>query len=264
MRRAASWLALGCSLVVAGCGSVTARSEPADPAVVATAVAASMAPALARLERRYLEERARAAGDPPRARELILETEERLLEILEDPELVALRDLAREEAEHALDLLEAGGPVGRLDGLPVAGAAHLASGRLPVAVGIADGLDRLARFLGLLRQRAEDRDLMTDLCLVSAPSGASVTVYPSSDRGRARETATDAVLPNVWRGSYAYSVVRFGYHRVDCARPGCTVDLLQPTQPALDCELTPAEATGRPRPCRERDGHPPGCGRAGG
>lgn len=237
---------------IGGTKTITVSRPSENPELLAVEMARSALPVLRRAEAELetLLPRLRQGGGVGEYGELLAEVDAELLTVFRKPEASALRDAVKVEVERATGTL---GVRGRLDVLqPSVRLAVQRPRRADHATLAGEFLD----FLTSLRRRAENDDLLVDLCVQSSPTGASVVLYPKSARDRKRVTQTDGVILQLWRGFYFYRVVRDGNSPILCEPQGdapsdCGLDLLQLDRPMLVCELAEASARG-PVFCRQR------------
>lgn len=246
-----------------------------EPRARGTDLAERIAPRLAEIEAELaqrsqkLREASSETLSGERFGDLLAETEKRLLSVLDFPELTALRDYVRQafSALRTERLDTARRPAG---GIRLATLRALRSSALDAASGpsTTSVLDRLADLLRSLVRRADNRDLLLDLCIVSEPEGATLRLHPLSAPNRSRTLATSAALPNVWRGLYAYRLKAPGHRGIDCARgqepvpAPCPLDLMGDSRTVFRCDLTPVASRSHPpsSSCRRLEGWSEECG----
>lgn len=260
-------LALGGSCLVIPTGSqVQVRVEAEERA---RAVAAAIAPGLATLVEDFEGRRQAMAGDPEEAARVVGQTEDELLALLEAPELAPLRDLVRHRLEGALEELRdlraearrPGTPAYRLAGLSASGGPPRWTGEEAGAEASTLGLvvNRVLELLRTLRSRAEQNQLLVDVCFVSRPDGAAATLFRGAEPEEVETTSTPGVIPYVWRGRYSYQVELPGHRTAECSLP-CGIGLLHPRRPLLDCDLDPRAGDGSGgSPCELLDRREPRC-----
>lgn len=263
----------GCPVVPTG-SRVQVRVEAEERA---RAVAAAIAPGLATLVEDFEGRRQAMAGDPEEAERRIGQTEDELLALLEAPELAPLRDLVRHRLEGALEELRdlraearsSGTPDFRLTAVSVSGGAAASFGGTPArrtgeeagpeASTLGLVVNRVLELLRTLRSRAEQNQLLVDVCFVSRPEGAAATLYRGADPEEVETTSTPGVIPYVWRGRYSYRVELPGHRTAECSLP-CGIGLLHPRRPVLDCDLDPrAGDDSGGSPCELLDRREPRC-----
>ncbi|HVT61353.1 MAG TPA: hypothetical protein VHR45_23520 [Thermoanaerobaculia bacterium] len=112
--------------------------------------------------------------------------------------------------------------------------------------GLADPvLDGLEAFMKGLYERATKNDLIVDLCVVSEPEGARVTIY-SKDGTKIDPVETTGPMESVFRGRYFYTVEKKDFTTIKCdatseATSQCTrINLWVKRQPKFTCDLKQA------------------------
>jgi hypothetical protein len=244
---------------------------------------------LQRIEASFLESRmhlpAPTSGEAIPAApilDLLGGTEASLLEVLNYPELIALRDSVQDRFHSARAQLAGTDRAPRRAAfrasaesrvLPAAravltGSRHTVSplqepsprgGQTVPRARASLALDGIAKWLSALRRLAETNDLAVDLCIHSSPvDKAAFSLHPKSYSLDPSHLTTDGKLPNVYRGLYVYKVERDGHRGIDCgwtlAGPGrdCGLDLVDDSQPLLVCDLDDGS-------CQRRAGSPGTC-----
>lgn len=109
-------------------------------------------------------------------------------------------------------------------------------------------LDWVFAFMEDLGRRAKGNDLTLDLCLVSVPDGAVISLHVKGEKEIYKEK-TDAPLRNLFRGKYVYQA-RKGKVSIECE--DCSADLWDKRQPVLNCNFDE-------RLCLVREGWPKSC-----
>src|ERR1700724_2340022 len=104
--------------------------------------------------------------------------------------------------------------------------------------------DGIINLLSRLRKLAESNDLVVDLCIRSSPvEHAAFSLHPKSYSADPSRLVTNGKLPNVYRGLYVYKVERDGRLVIDCGwTPSghgrdCALDLVDDSQALLLCNL---------------------------
>lgn len=116
-------------------------------------------------------------------------------------------------------------------------------------------LGAIEAFLVDLHEKATRKDLVVDLCVLSEPAKAQVSM--SSVAGRKIEPMrTNGWLKNLVRGPYFFTVEGKSFPKIDCGqREGCSVNLYSKKQPAIDLELKDGD-----QGLGIHDGWPEACG----
>jgi len=256
-------------VIAVGTGEAKLEARPysESPKQEAATIAASLAPRLAQIEAEFRERRAKLAPSfPPKAvSELLDTTETELLAALSYQELAALRDYVQEQFRQAHAELDKSG-VRKEAGEPLFHARTLLTSltlaMLPDEPTTSESmLDRIARLLRRLTERADKNDLVTSLCVTSEPeTHAKFLMRPRAVRGWTIQTLTVGDLPVLYRGLYAYSMSK-GLKRTHCERPDrepcALINLVDDPQPIFDCDLAADACTRKSAP------FPPPCKRHG-
>jgi hypothetical protein len=95
-------------------------------------------------------------------------------------------------------------------------------------------LKEVGAFLEDLHDRATKKDMTVNLCLVSEPKGARVSMKAKGSR-EVYKRKTSGPLQNLFRGKYFYTVEGKGF-RIRCETPDCQIDLWNKTKPILECQ----------------------------
>ncbi len=196
-------------------------------------IADQIAPRLAAIRARFAREAAILGEQPaPAAADvarLLDGTEREVLDVLDAPELAALRDAVSDFFAKARSALgperAAAAPAGSRPAVHAAGSAEGAvrALRAPGAVAgavraaaqrtslhpaaVRTSLARTDADLEKLATQAAYRDLLVSLCVKSAPAQrAQFEMHPKSNPDSSRGANTDHRVRNVWRGLYIYTV----------------------------------------------------------
>ena len=229
-RRARSRSRLGrtaACLLAAACAHVRVTYVDDDEALQAAALAAQVAPGLARIEGEILAGWESAPDSAARVA-LLDRTRTELAEVLAAPQLAAARDY-----------IEAG-----FDEIKAQLAMEWARPRFRmVAIGPATpSPPAVAARIRTVRQRAEQQDLLTYLCVTTQPvAAARFRLWPQSYPAAAEEVGTAGEV-RVYRGLYAYRLVPpAGFRTIECDQrrdPTCArIDLMADSRQMLSCNL---------------------------
>lgn len=257
-----------------GAARLTARPYSASPKQEAAAIAAALAPLLARIEAEFIAGRARLSASPDyfaaEVEDLLAGTEAALLQALSYTELAALRDYVREEFRQARAALDASRTKEAATSAPfpsqaVVASLHLTHSLYPVATASpphgkgtvpkerADSmLGGILRSIHRLWELADQNEMVTDLCIISEPErGATVRLRPRrAETWRGGETDTE--IQNLYRGIYVYHVRKGLRSVVACTDPQtCNlINLVDDPGRILACNLTNKSCAQRGGACR--------------
>ncbi len=191
---------------------------------------------------------------------LLDSTESRLRKELKKSELAPLRDHVAEIFQETRGGLGPAAKAARAPSprpqavlaslRPVLGVLAAAGER--VDRGVADPvLDALLAFLQGIYERATRKDLTVDLCVVSDPPGAKVSLrVKDGEYGEAKRTV--GRIEYLFLGRYFCTVEGKGF---DIRAEDCPLDLSTKRQPVLDCRQSEQDCElrdGWPQVCRER------------
>lgn len=118
-------------------------------------------------------------------------------------------------------------------------------------------LGGIEAFLVDLQEKATRKDLAVDLCVVSVPAKAQVSIVSVTGR-KIDPMKTNGRFEKLVRGKYLFTVEKRSFPRIDCGtREGCSVNLYDKSQPALHLELKEGNLgtsiqEGWPEACRGR------------
>lgn len=254
-----------------GGGSFQITATPYDPSPEkeSARIAEVIAPHLGQIAAEFAERRDRLPGAPDYPSgavvELLASTRARLMEVLSYPELAALRDYVEEEFRRAHRELR--GSRDRAAAAVVASLAVPSPAWLTPALQPGGGtipkeradpvLDRLLAGIRRLHQMATANDMITTLCVVSAPGGKAKFFMRPRSYDERHETSTIGSISGIYRGLYVYSIAK-GRRKVACEDPDAErcapLNLIDDPSPIFHCDLD-ARACKRmpgplPEPCR--------------
>jgi hypothetical protein len=173
-----------------------------------------------------------------------------LLDILDAPELAALRDWVRDRFRAARAQAQVAEVKAR--GLQLVALDRPGAG--PQSSAKAAGNAR--ETVGITLEMARQRKLQVDLCVTSVPVGADFRMWPASEPNRqTAETTTDRWLHQLYRGNFAYSLRKDDLNLTyECSGSCPRLNLVDYPQPTFHCDL-------RARTCTREDSLPSACPR---